>query len=43
MRWLMRTLDHLISNVALWLATVGLLLVGAGALMRVFHVLGPAR
>jgi|GEM_PF-5253973 len=42
MRWLTRTLDHLIANVALWLAAVGFLLIGAGALMRVFHVLGPA-
>jgi hypothetical protein len=43
MRWLARTLDHLIANVALWLAVVGLLFIVSGALMRVFHALGPLR
>jgi hypothetical protein len=43
MRWLTRTLAHLIANVALWLAVVGLLLIGSGVLMRAFHLLGRSR
>ena len=33
MRWHIRALDHLIANVALWLAVAGLLFIGPGALI----------